>query len=457
MWWSAAMGRWLVVVATLAVSQVNTRISQTINIQRPKTISPKPCTILTYQDKNETEVLCEGLHALQEVRTYLSSDQVPRVTQLTVRRANFSSFTLDDLVDFESLHTLMFNSSFVSNWQPPSLTSIPKVRTLVLDKSWDNETLETNVKTLTLNITQMQFLSVLPGLEELYIYDCYIIHLSQLYNSSSLQKLNIIDAGRIAIADNTTCFSPSLDFMKTSYSLNENEFLTIMEYRKETQRECPAPCNCSVTGMKENKLPMVHIMCRNVGLTELPQIPRYTTRAYLERNNITNMTALFTNERYHRIDSILLDHNHISYMDGQLFYNYMPVKEMKRVYDEGLKQGKSYFPTFSLGNNPWNCDDCQFIQEFQNLVYYQRTQINKERALINIRCAEWTSNAGRQVIKLDVKSLCAPDPPLLEPLDILNICMGIFLLLLIINFLHNFHQYRRHGKLPWIITQVPCC
>ncbi|KAK8751831.1 hypothetical protein OTU49_010539, partial [Cherax quadricarinatus] len=177
-------------------------------------------------------------------------------------------------------------------------------------------------------------------------------------------------------------------------------------------------------------------------------------------------------ELYHHIDSIALNYNRISYMDGELYYNYiknrsmdiiiklaynglktMPVKIMKQVHNEAAKEGKNHLPMFDLSNNPWNCDDCSFLPDFQELVYYQNYEMDPS----NIRCANWTSTAGQQVVKLDVNSLCAPDPPLLQPLDILNICMGILLLMLIFNFLHNFVQYKRHGKLPWIITKLPCC
>lgn len=118
------------------------------------------------------------------------------------------------------------------------------------------------------------------------------------------------------------------------------------------------------------------------------------------------------------MDSILLNNNQISYINGDLFYNYikgrpldvyinlannklttvsllvlfamhtlkirsesqwhlmdinaeciftfqLPIKEINRIYEEARQTSQLFYPTFNLADNPWNCDNCSFLPEFQ--------------------------------------------------------------------------------------------
>lgn len=42
----------------------------------------------------------------------------------------------------------------------------------------------------------------------------------------------------------------------------------------------------------------------------------------------------------------------------------LPIKEINRIYDEARKTSQ-FYPTFNLADNPWNCDNCSFLPEFQ--------------------------------------------------------------------------------------------
>lgn len=44
---------------------------------------------------------------------------------------------------------------------------------------------------------------------------------------------------------------------------------------------------------------------------------------YYNSLQITDINTLFTNKNYRRMDSILLNNNQISYINGDLFYNYI--------------------------------------------------------------------------------------------------------------------------------------
>ncbi|XP_071536540.1 protein singed wings 2-like isoform X2 [Panulirus ornatus] len=490
MWYTAVI-LWMAFVVAALGTQARTQFSRNESANNPDTKRSSLCHVIDHQGDKHAKAVCKGLSSMQELTSHLTVEQLPLITTLTIASSNISCLTLDDFVDLPSLHTLMLNHSYISDWKTSLLTSHPNVTTLVLNHCWDNATVQIIGMEPVLTLTS-EMLSVFPSLEDLHIVDCYLVHLDRLDNVKNLHKLNIVDGGlgceedklwildwidlgRATVSNTTTCYVPSfsMNLLDIKFSFNAHPFLVCMGYHKNTQRECMPPCKCDVMGIKENLFPIIRVHCQVAGLTELPQIPRYTTRINVTGNNISDMSMLFTHERYRHIDLITLDHNRISHMDGKLFYNFvknrsdigislshntlstLPVREIRQVFNEAVQEGESYLPHLGLGNNPWNCDDCDFLSEFQAILYYQSPMVT---SLIDIRCSDQSANnAGQQIITLDVKSQCAHEPPLLQPIDILNICMGILLLLIILNFLHNFVQYRRHGNLPWIITKLPCC
>ncbi|XP_042863806.1 protein singed wings 2-like [Penaeus japonicus] len=490
MWQYRLLGRLILVLLGTSTWAHTLSIPGENSIQ-PTYSSTGPCLVL-----EPTEIVCRGMQSLEEVSNNLPEDVRAQVTKLTLVKAVQGVWTRDGLVNLPSLHTIVFNQSYFSEWELPSRPDAPSLTRLVLEDCWNNDTLKTSKKRSTLSLTS-ETLAGLAGLEEFHIIDSYVLdlNLSSVETVKPLRLLNIVggglnctkdklwmlewmEAGRANITNTTRCFvasSGEMTLFSTRYSFNDHQFLICMQYVKETERDCPKKCQCNVQGFKESHYPIIHLICERVGLTHLPEvIPRCTTRMQFGWNNITDINTLFTNENYRRMDSILLNNNQISYVNGDLFYNYikdrpldvyinlasnklttLPIKEINKIYEEARKTSQLYYPNFNLADNPWNCDNCSFLPEFQELVYYQSTMLTDYH---DIRCpSDSEHHPNKRLVMIDVKSQCSSAPPLLHPLDILNITLAVLLLLLIMNFLHNFYQYRRHGKLPWIIIRMPCC
>ncbi|KAK7074300.1 hypothetical protein SK128_008126 [Halocaridina rubra] len=461
-------------------------------------------------DANEIQVTCQGIVALGDVLGYLKEEQRSRVTVITTLKSDFRDLSLDRLTHFTSLHTLIFNQSRISTWNLPKLRNVPKIKVVILDDCWNTYNLLSPVRNASLHFTPRMFDGI-PALEELYLVNCYVSNMTaeSFRNFTSLKTLSIskggigcepqmewvldwMAEGRVIVDNDTICFVPKnlkegggVLVMSMFYSFSGHPFLLIMGHRKETKKHCPKVCTCVVQGFNYKRNgqsrndPIINIDCINAGLTELPEVPPHSTRLNFVNNSITDISPLFVNKVYRNVTSVRLDNNRISHVDGDLFAEFLkdrphdlfisltnnnlttlPVKQILRFYkdDEGTGISKRFKPHIGLGSNPWNCSNCAFLPEFQELVYFQYYKWENSRLFDDIRCATGgDSQNGPMIITLDMQSMCAPDPPLLEAIDILNLVLGILMIFFLANFIYNIYQYKKHSKLPWIVTKTPCC
>ncbi|XP_050716155.1 protein halfway-like [Eriocheir sinensis] len=473
----------------VTVSGIDVKVLRTILKWRTDCQPPQPL-----KDSHLVHVECQGLAALQDVKQLLDEEMWLRLGSLTIINSYLTTnLTLDDLVHYPALHTLTLKRSRLTEWKKSHPSPLPRVKKLVVEQCWDNDTFLAKPEQLTLKLGP-ELQNALPHLEELYLIDNYMMalvaeptamkNLSRFVIKDGAAKCeaeNIwvrewYDAGKVEV-NSTVCFVEDmsrvgLDAMNIQFTFVGLEFIQVMKYVKSTVEDCPASCTCEVNGFRDDT-PIADVDCSSANLTQLPDfIPSHTKRLFITNNRITNISKIFTAPTYQNLDQIMLDNNHIAHVDGDLLYNYiryrsldfkmslannkletLPVKHLEKIYTEGTTEGHNHLPVFNLTGNPWNCDDCAFLVPFQNMIYYQFLQ---KEFLKEIRCGEGRYAEGQQIIMLPVRSYCKEKPPL-EPLDILNICLGILLFLFILNFLHNFVQYQRHGKLPWIVNKLPCC
>lgn len=491
LWWVAAA---LLTTASASTWGVQENYFGEIEVQPWSAKQPGSCRILPdYRQDGQLEVVCVGLSTLGEVEEKVNADARPNITSLTITQSNLTRITLDDLQAFPTLTSLAFNNSLLSGWSVPTEVTVPKVTRLVLYRCQDSYSMFVQATYPAIALTS-KMLNSLPEIEELHLVDCYLYNLHLLSPPPSLHHLTIqgggaeccdeslwvlewMKEGRAQVTKNTTCFMVSYkpSEMETKFSFFNKLFLTTMGHWQAMVRDCPNLCTCKMNGVKDNQHPIMIINCSFVGLTHIPEtIPELSTTIYLNNNAITNFSHVFTNPLYHHMDQIYLQHNRITRMDGRLFYLFardrpldlsinlsynhlsnFPVEDVQRLYDEALENGIHHLPVFHLGYNPWNCDDCSFLPGFQKIVYHQYEM----HRYLDIRCQDGPreETAKQQVVKLDVVGLCQPDPPVFTPIDVLILCLAGLLILFLLNFLHNFIQYRRHGKLPCIITKLPCC
>lgn len=447
------------------------------------------------EDSSFFHVECEGLATLQNVRTLIKKKNWRRLGSLTITNSNLTTvLSLDDLVYYPALHTLTFKKSRLRDWKESQKPSVPRVRKLVVEQCWDNDTFLAKSEELTLIISPM-LQEAFPDLEELYLLDLYMPFIPELSDMKNLRKL-VIDKGaakcdpenlwmlewhnadKLEINSTTVCFvvdktEDGLESMHIMFSFMDIILMKVLRDIKTAIDDCPGPCHCDINGYQRKTEPITVVNCTSANWTQLPDlIPSHTRKLILTNNQITNISKVFTNPKYCSLSLIMLENNLINHIDGELLTKYLhnhskdfsinlvnnrletlPVKHLERMYADYTRKGHRYVPIFKLGGNPWNCDDCAFLVSFQNLIYYQDLERESPK---EIRCGEGRYAEGQPIIRLPVRSYCKVDP-LLDPLDILNICLGILLFLFILNFLHNLVLYQRHGKLPWIVTRFPCC
>ena len=65
------------------------------------------------------------------------------------------------------------------------------------------------------------------------------------------------------------------------------------------------------------------------------------------------------------------------------------------------------------------------------------------------------SSSGESTLLLhtDLDTLCHPPASTLHHIDVVNIVMGLLLALVLLDLSYNCYQYRRHGKLPWVVRK----
>lgn len=446
-----------------------------------------PCQLV-----ESTRVACEGLLALDEVAPSIPEEAWPDVTTLAIENGRFLTLTLDDLLDLPYLHTLIFNHSQVSRWAVPTRKGVPSISHLVLRECWDAED-------QTLSLTRKMMLG-LKGLEEIHILDSLLLNLefSVLEAEKPLQLLRIeggslvckngnlwilfwLVSGQISVSEDTTCFrdTTSLVFY---FSFNGHPFLHIMGYLKEAVRDCPRLCSCEVRGMKPTGKPLQYAACEGRGVTSLPlTLPRFTSQLYLTNNKITDIDTLFTNENYRNLDHVNLKNNKISYIDGDLFYNYVknrshnmhinlsnnhlrtvPIWALRKVHEDGRDSNLTIYNLIELRGNPWDCRNCSFVGEFrdfyQELLRHEAVNIFTDAT--EIRCGARDtaldeqeeedaedSHAGMSFLVTSPEVLCPPEtsPFLLK--DAIYTILAVALLVFVVGLSYAVHVTKKRGQL----------
>ncbi|XP_044729653.1 protein singed wings 2 [Chrysoperla carnea] len=311
-----------------------------------------------------------------------------------------------------------------------------------------------------LEIIDKKFIDSFHKLEHIYLsgnsYLCSEKMLDDyewlLNNSKKIQDLQQISCGT-----------------NTSNAYYGKPILPILQFIKAAQNECPTKCSCKVTYVMQHPetglTPFVAVNCTNIGLKDLPtNLPINTTILHLEKNEITNLTALTENKIYMNISDLYLDDNSISTIDvleGTDWLNKFRILSLrgnqlhfvKTYILENAFEKNIYISRLHLGNNPWICE-CHFIPVFQELLRKYSTVITDQDMTCMLE--EKRKIIYKPILSLSRIDLCKiPNTFKLEPLDILNIVLASLIVIILGKLAYDYYSFKNSGKLPWIVLKMP--
>lgn len=80
----------------------------------------------------------------------------------------------------------------------------------------------------------------------------------------------------------------------------------------------------------------------------------------------------------------------------------------------------------------------------------------KDAANVTCKYIEGDNNFGKQVLALKRGDVCKFEiENKIKPLELLNGVLGSLSLLILGKLAYDYYLYRKSGRLPWIVTQLP--
>lgn len=110
-----------------------------------------------------------------------------------------------------------------------------------------------------------------------------------------------------------------------------------------------------------------------------------------------------------------------------------------------------------LSENPWRCD-CVFVLRFQELLQKYRS-ITMDVTNITCRLVVGDPKANiliKNVLKINRNEVCKmPSDYTIPLLDLLNVVLGSLIILIFSKLGYDYYQYRKYGRLPWMVMKMP--
>lgn len=211
---------------------------------------------------------------------------------------------------------------------------------------------------------------------------------------------------------------------------------------------CPPNCTCV------QFLAGVKVVCSNKNYRSFPaMLPAATNYLHMENNQIDSLQSLINGSNYMALRFLYLDNNSIDSIDNLErtdFFN-----DLTALYLTGNRLTKlpahmiermlvKYLDQVALGNNPWNCE-CNAVIPFHNLMM---TYKQKFRDIEEIRCNRNDPYYPNQPIhELSKRDLCVSEV-YIDPLDVMNVCMVILILLIVAKVLYDYRRLKQTGQMP---------
>ncbi|KAK2727045.1 hypothetical protein QYM36_007786 [Artemia franciscana] len=196
--------------------------------------------------------------------------------------------------------------------------------------------------------------------------------------------------------------------------------------------QCPVRCECSLDRVPKSKAieASAVVNCSGLGLTRLPEeLPMDVILTLdLKNNSVSDLRPLASSQFYRRLNRLFLDNNNISSLSGLEGSAWL-----SNIHALSLQENKLSY-TF-LAKHSKNIKDVGFM-----------------------RCAsrEGDLNSNKKVTEVALESVCVDESDgTIEIMNLINVALALFTLLLIGNLCYDYYQFRKTGRIPWIVTKMP--
>eukprot|EP00092_Neocalanus_flemingeri_P075585 GFUD01093643.1.p1 GENE.GFUD01093643.1~~GFUD01093643.1.p1 ORF type:complete len:288 (-),score=62.38 GFUD01093643.1:267-1130(-) len=256
--------------------------------------------------------------------------------------------------------------------------------------------------------------------------------------------------------------------IENSPTHQHSPLLTVMQYFSvKVTPQCPDKCSCHfyhfAAGINTSPTYTVIVNCSSQNLTSFPSLPQQTTVLDLSHNLLSqdsyNMLDVVS-QNYLEITSLILSYNNIKSLGTKLLKmnlhrsfqaDHNSLSDIP--YDFSLLLQKYDNNLISLGSNPWHCT-CNSEITHSSLQ-------EKLQDLMFVICAAGSapdSIVGRKLMDIDSSVLCPRSEVAEEKERVLQAVCGVLALLIVITLtklLYDYWNYRKRGKLPWIVYRMP--
>ncbi|XP_059053887.1 protein singed wings 2 [Achroia grisella] len=244
----------------------------------------------------------------------------------------------------------------------------------------------------------------------------------------------------------------------------------VMDIIWKIRHTCPVPCACMMTHVVSDAagtvIPLITVDCAGRRLDQPPaNLPPSTTTLRLEGNKISTIRSIIQNHEYQKLADLYLDNNSISAvkeLEGSEWFMTFRVLSLRGnmlkqipvyAFDKAFQANNNIMHVF-LGRNPWRCD-CHFIPRFQSLLLKYKRVI---RDLPDIRCSKSNDKTTSlmQISTMPLGRVCNDDVEMpISPINIANLVLLGLIILIMVRFLYDWHNFKTTGKLPWLSSILP--
>jgi len=490
---------WTALIQLLHYTRMTSSLENLSDCQIPPKLE-QSCTC--DQSLTGLTLLCVGLNSTRHF-TQLEPDIARSVIKLDISGGSIPCLELHDLSSLTRLEEVRLTNSKVKE----ALCKKSKVRKkkfkhnlthlLTLDLSHnslsrvdDSLTALHSLETINLShnhITHIQ--PVFSAFKKLKSVDISNNKLSANFNKHVLQDLppsvNYLD-----ISGNPWPCTPTLSWLypwslSQSVSIQEklkaaqctienspthqhSPLLTVMQYYSvKVNPHCPDKCSCHfyhfAAGIDISPTYTVIVNCSSQNLTTFPSLPHQTTVLDLSHNLLSQDSYELLDvisQNYLELTGLSLSHNNLNSIGTKLLKmqlhrsfkaDHNSITEIP--YDFSLLLQKYDHNQINLGGNPWHCT-C-------NSEITDSSLQSKLQDLTSVTCADGSvpdSIVGRKLMDIDSSVLCPRSEKAEQKEQVLQAVCAVLAILIIITFtklLYDYWNYRKRGKLPWIVYRMP--